>query len=136
MNTKIELNHNKITRVRDLSDLAIILFPHNKRHQKVYLAIYIELKYATNQSLPTLAWIAEKYHFSHRLLEIVRAKMRRMGIIDHISKFSKKNNYQEAWVFSSRFQRTLSRLAEYHVSFSRIENSRQEQKDRDLFRYL
>ena len=136
MNTKIELNHNKITRVRDLSDLAIILFPHNKRHQKVYLAIYIELKYATNQSLPTLAWIAEKYNFSHRLLEIVRAKMRRMGIIDHISKFNKKNNYQEAWVFSSRFQRTLSRLAEYHVSFSRIENSRQEQKDRDLFRYL
>ena len=60
MNTKIELNHNKITRVRDLSDLAIILFPHNKRHQKVYLAIYIELKYAVDQSLPTLDWISER----------------------------------------------------------------------------
>ena len=136
MNTKIELNHNKIARVRDLSDLAIILFPHNKRHQKVYLAIYIELKYSPDQSLPTLAWIAEKYNFSQRLLEIVRAKMRRMGIIDHVSKFSKKNNYREAWVFSSRFQRTLSRLTEYHTSFKKIENSRQEQKDRDLFRYL
>ena len=91
MNTKIELNHNKISKVRDISDMAKLLFPHNKRHQKVYLAIYIELKYATNQSLPTLAWIAEKYNFSHRFLEIVRAKMRRMGIIDHISKFNKKN---------------------------------------------
>ena len=136
MNTKIELNHNKISKVRDISDMAKLLFPHNKRHQKVYLAIYIELKYATNQSLPTLAWIAEKYNFSHRLLEIVRAKMRRMGIIDHISKFNKKNNYQEAWVFSSRFQRTLSILSEQHTTFKKIENSKQEEKDRDLFRYL
>ena len=136
MNTKIEINHNKISRVRDLSDLAIILFPHNKRHQKVYLAIYIELKYAVDQSLPTLDWISKRYHFSNRLLEIVRAKMRRMGIIDHVSKFSKKNNYREAWVFSSRFQQNLSKLSEHHATFRRVENSRQEQKDRDLFRYL
>jgi len=66
MNTKIELNHNKISRVRDLSDLAIILFPHNKQHQKVFLAIFIELKYADGQAISSLNRITEKYNISRR----------------------------------------------------------------------
>lgn len=136
MNTKIELNHNRISRVRDISDMAKLLFPHNKRHQKVYLAIYVELKYAPNQFLPNLKWIAEKYKYSVRLLEIVRSKMRRMGLIDHVSRFNKKYGYKEGWVFSSKFQKSLLRLSKLNTCFKNIEKSSHEQKDRDLFRYL
>jgi len=37
--TKIDLSYNKIFRIGTLDDLAIILFPVNKLHQKVFLAI-------------------------------------------------------------------------------------------------
>lgn len=136
MNTKIEFNHNKISRVRNISDMAKLLFPHNKRHQKVYLAIFVELKYAPNQFLPNFNWIAEKFHFNLRLLEIVRSKMRRMGIIDHVSRFNKKHGYREGWVFSSKFQKSLIRLSELNTIFQHKEDSSEEQKDRDMFRYL
>jgi len=105
MNTKIEVGFNKIGRIRDLADLARSLFPHNKRHQKVFLAIFIELKYADGQSLPSLNWIADKYKISQRVFEIVRAKMRRLGIIDHISRFILTSSYREAWMFSKRFNK-------------------------------
>ena len=51
VNTKIELSHNKIARTRDLDELAAILFPANKNHQRVFLAIFIELKYAEHEFL-------------------------------------------------------------------------------------
>jgi len=136
MNTKIELNHNKITKIRDLADLAIILFPHNKRHQRVFLAIVVELKYAPGQSLGSLDWIAIDYCISRRVFEIVRAKMRRLGLIDHVSRFSRRSGYREAWMFSARISRSLVRLSELQQSFTEVGDARQERKDRDLFRYL
>jgi hypothetical protein len=136
MNTKMELNHNKVGRIRDLADLGLVLFPHNKRHQRVFLAVFIELKYAPEQSLPSLDWIAVEYGISRRVFEIVRAKMRRLGLIDHVSRFSKRSGYREAWMFSTRFRRSLIRLSELQRSFVELGDAGQEQRDRDLFRYL
>jgi len=136
MNTKIELNHNRITKIRDLADLAVVLFPHNKRHQRVFLAIFVELKYAPVQSLGSLDWIAKDHGISRRVFEIVRAKMRRLGLVDHVSRFSKRAGYREAWMLSARFRRSLVRLSELQQSFTEVGDARQERKDRDLFRYL
>jgi len=47
--TKIDLNHNKIGRIHGLDELAGVLFPGNNNHQKIFLAIFIELKYAPQQ---------------------------------------------------------------------------------------
>ncbi|PKN61558.1 MAG: hypothetical protein CVU57_28795 [Deltaproteobacteria bacterium HGW-Deltaproteobacteria-15] len=135
-NTKIELNHNRIARIQGLDELAGILFPGNKNHQKVFLAIFIELKYAPFGFFPSLAPLCDIYGFTPRMLETVRSKMRRMGIIDHVSRFNKGRGYREGWVFSNRFSHTLLRIVELSKSFKERKDPIQERKDRDLFLYV
>jgi hypothetical protein len=135
-NTKVELNCNKIARIQGLDELAQVLFPGNPNHQKIFLAIYIELKYSTSEFLPSLLPLCDRYDFSPRMLETVRSKMRRMGIIDHVSRFNKAYGYREGWVFSNRFSRSLTRLSELTRGFRDRKGSLQERKDRDLFIYL
>jgi len=135
-NTKIELNHNKIARIHDLDELAKVLFPSNRNHQKIFLAVFIELKYAHSEFLPSLTFLCDKYEFTPRMLETVRSKMRRMGIIDHVSRFNKAYCYREGWVFSNRFSRSLEKLTRLFQCFKERKGAVQEQKDRDLFIYL
>ena len=134
--TKIEFSCNKIARIRDIDELAALLFPGSRDQQKVFLAIFIELKYAKDQLMPYLSPLYDKYNFTPRMLETVRSKMRRMGVIDHVSRFNKAHGYKEGWVFSSRFSRSLARLAELTRDFRERKDVLQERKDRDLFRYL
>jgi len=134
--TKIELNCNKIARIQGLDELAKILFPGNRNHQRIFLSIYIELKYAPLQFLPSLAPLCHKHEFSPRMLETVRSKMRRMGLIDHVSRFNKKYGYREGWVFSKRFQNSIHRLIKILDATKSPKDAIQERKDRDLFRYL
>ena len=134
--TKVELNCNKIARIQGLDELAKVLFPGNINHQRVFLAIFIELKYESSQFLPSLLPLCDKYGFTPRMLETVRSKMRRMGIIDHVSRFNKTFGYREGWIFSNRFSRTLKNLANLPKEFRSRKGGIQEQKDRDLFVYL
>ena len=134
--TKIDLNHNRIARMEGLDELTQILFPGNKTHQRVFLSIFVELKWAPDQFLPILEPIADKHGFSHRTLETVRAKMRRLGIIDHVSRFNKRHGYREGWVFSQRFDRSLTRLGELLSSHRPPRSAAQEKKDRECHRYL
>jgi len=119
-----------------LDELARALFPNNRTHQRTFLAIFVELKWAQDQFLPTLEPIVDKHDISHRTLQTVRAKMRRIGLIDHVSRFNKKHSYREGWVFSKRFQRSLGRLAELLERHSACRNAAQEKKDRDVHIYL
>jgi hypothetical protein len=134
--TKIEFNCNKITRVQGLDELAELLFPGNRNHQRVFLAIFIELKYAPAQFLPHLAPLCDRYGFSPRMFETVRSKMRRLGFIDHVSRFNKAYGYREGWVFSNRFNKALCQLAELMQEFRERKGAAQERKDRDLFMYV
>jgi hypothetical protein len=134
--TKIEFNCNKITRVQGLDELAQLLFPGNRNHRRVFLAIFVELKYAPLQFLPHLAPLCDRYGFSPRMLETVRSKMRRMGIIDHVSRFNKGRGYREGWVFSNRFSHAQLHLVELMRDFKEKTDGHQEQKDRDLFMYV
>ncbi len=134
--TKVELNYNRIARIEGLDEFAEILFPRNKNHQRVFLAIFIEIKYSKEGFLPFLAPLTEKYDFSDRTLETVRSKLRRLGFIDHVSRFNKRYGYREGWVLSNRFRRSMLRLAELSLQFIERKDARQEQKDRDIFRYL
>ena len=135
-NTKIDFSHNIIARIQGLDELAGVLFPGNKNHQHVFLAIFIELKYAAGEFLPNLTPLCDTYGFSPRMLETVRSKIRRMGLIDHVSRFNKSHGYREGWVFSNRFFRSLTRLSDLTQRFRDRKGSLQERKDRDLFMYL
>ena len=66
----------------------------------------------------------------------IRSKMRRMGTIDHVSRFNKICGYREGWVFSNRFTRSLTRLVELTQQFRNRKDALQERKDRDLFMYI
>ena len=134
--TKIDLNHNRIARMEGLDELAKALFPGNKNHQTTFLAVFVELKWSDGQFLSSLESIADKQGISHRTLQTVRAKMRRLGIVDHVSRFNKRHGYREGWVFSTRFQRGLIRLAELSKSLRTKRGDSQEQKDRDAWHYL
>lgn len=136
VSTKIEFNWNGIKRIQGLDELAAFLCPGNRNHQRVLLAIFIELKYAEGQFLPNLLWICDKYELSPRMLETVRSKMRRIGIIDHVSRFNRKHGYREGWVFSKRFQHTADRLEVLLADFRNRKDALQERKDRDLFMYI
>ena len=134
--TKIDLNHNRVRRIKDSDELAPILFPGNRNHQKLFVAIFVELKWARGQFLPALEPVAAKYGFSRRVLETVRAKMRRLGLIDHVSRFNQKHGYREGWVFSNKFANALLRLADLTAELRQRGGAVQERKDRDLIRYL
>ena len=134
--TKIELNHSKISRMEGLDDLARTLFPGNKNHQRTFLAMFVELKWAPDQFLPVLEPIADKHSISRRTLETVRAKMRRLGLIDHVSRFNQKHGYREGWVFSRRFANNVHRLAQRVEQLRTRTEPNQERKDRDMHRYL
>ncbi len=135
-NTKIEVSFNRIERLKGLDDLSRILFTGNKNHQRIFLAIFIELKYAPDEFLPTLLPLCDNYGFTPRMLETVRSKMRRMGIIDHVCRFNKARGYREGWILSCRFSNALNRLSKSIEEFKKNRDFLQERKDRDLFSYI
>ena len=134
--TKIEISYNKIQRMNGLDDLARILFPNSRNHQKIFLVIFIEIKYAPGGFLPSLLPLCDTYRFTPRMLETVRSKMRRMGIIDHVSRFNKKSGYREGWIFSQRFPQSLMTLIGSIKMAQTQTGTTQELKDRNLFSYL
>jgi hypothetical protein len=119
-----------------LDDLARILFPGNPNHQRIFLAIFIELKYAPDEFLPSLLPLCDQYGFSPRMLETVRSKMRHLGIIDHVCRFNETKRYREGWIFSKRFYHALTQLAKSVDGFKSKIDCVQKQKDKDTLRYL
>jgi len=111
MTSKIDFSFNRIRRLADLADLAEVLFPGNRNQQHAFLVIWISLKWADHRIVPNLSQIAKQREISKRTLERIRAKMRRMGLIDHVSRFNAKHGYKEGWVLSNRFERALQELA-------------------------
>ena len=134
--TKIDFSFNRIARLQDLNDLAQMLFPGNRNHQRAFLAIFVEVKWYAKGPLPDLAYVTERYGISPRTLERVRAKMRRLGIIDHVSRFSKKHGYTEGWVLSTRFEEALWKLAERYQLLLVREGKHREQRERDSLEYV
>ena len=134
---KIEVGYRRIQRLSGLDELAEILFPGNRSHQRTCLAIFIELKYAKRHFLPSLAPIVARYRISRRTLEKVRAKMKRMGIIARVSQFSPKHGYQAGWELSSRFARSLEVLAALVRNAQSIgEGKQSERRDRKFLNLL
>lgn len=109
--SRIEVSFNWIARVRDVSDLAELLFPGNHNQQHAFLAIWLTLKWSDHRMVPNLGDVAREHGISKRTLERVRAKMRRMGLIDHVSRFGARHGYREGWVLSPRFENSLRQLA-------------------------
>lgn len=110
--TRIEIAFNKIARIGDASDLAELLFPGNRNQQHCFLVLWFSLQSAGPELVPNLSEPAARHGISRRTLERVRAKLRRLGFIDHVSRFSARHGYREGWVLSTRFENSLRQLAD------------------------
>ncbi|HNQ22566.1 MAG TPA: hypothetical protein PKK06_05670 [Phycisphaerae bacterium] len=127
--TKVDLNASRIARLQDVSDLAELLFPGNRNQQHCCLVLWISLKWADGSLVPKLAPLAEEHGISKRTLERVRAKLRRLGLIDHVSRFNARHGYREGWVLSPRFARSLALLANKVVA---LNNTTAAARDKEL----
>lgn len=95
----------------DLADLAELLFPGNRNQKHAFLAVWISLKWAEHRMVPNLSEAAREHGVSRRTFERARSKMRRLGLIERVSRFSPRLAGREGWVLSTRFERSLEQLA-------------------------
>lgn len=135
--TKIEISPAIARDLSGLDDLARVLFPDSGTHRRIFVAVWLELKYAHDQFLPSLFHIPEKYRVSRRVLETVRARMKKMGLLKRVSHFNPRHGHAAGWTFSDRFTGALARLSEaVRSAHHPQETATGEQKDRDAIRYV
>ena len=135
--TKIEINPAIVRRISGLDDIARIIFPDNRNQRRVFIAIWVELKYAQDQFLPSMSHLPNKYEFSQRLLETVRARLKKMGLLKRVSHFNPGYGHRPGWVFSERFSVSLGALAAAVRFAKRPRGQRsEEQKDLDSIHYV
>ena len=109
--TKIDFQHRRISQLSDFTELMEVLVPGNRNQQHAAACIFFELKWA-NRIVPNLAYIETKYGISRRILQRARAKLARLGLIEHVSYLNSRYGGQHGWRVSSRFQTALRQLAE------------------------
>lgn len=88
-----------------------MLFPGNHNQQHAAACIFFELKWA-NGIVPKLAYIESKYNVTRRILQRARAKLTRLGLIEHVSYLNSRYGGQNGWKLSSRFGTALKQLAD------------------------
>ena len=126
--TKIDFHHRRISQLSDFTELIEMLVPGNRNQQYAAACIFFELKWA-DAMVPNTAFMETKYGMSRRILQRARAKLARLGLIEHVSYLNSRYGGQHGWKLSSRFETALRQLAERCTLFKRQANS-SEEKDR------
>ena len=101
--TKIDFRYAHIPQVRDFTDLITLLFPDNCNQRYAAACIFFELKWA-NSLVPNMACLETKYVLSRRTVQRARAKLARLGVIEHISNLNARYGGQSGWKLSGRFE--------------------------------
>jgi hypothetical protein len=128
--TKIDFHHRRISHISDFTELIEILFPGNRNQQHAAACIFSELKWAKDM-VPNLAYLERKYLISRRILQRTRAKLSRLGSIEHVSYLNSRYGGRHGWKLSSRFESALKQLAQKSAAFRDAGTSSKE-KDRLL----
>ena len=126
--TKIAAGVNFLRRVEDLDDLAKVLFPGNPRHQYSCAVILFVLKWS-DSVVVDLGRCVGAQGVTKRVFERTRAKMHRLGIIDHVSRFSRRHGHCDGWVLSTKFQASLELLAQQVRAIKEKKDGKQREKD-------
>jgi hypothetical protein len=132
--TKIDFQHRRISQISDYTELFEILFPGNRNQQHTAACIFFELKWA-NCIVPNLAYIESKYNVTRRILQRARAKLTRLGLIEHVSYLNSRYGGQHGWKMSSRFGTALKQLADKCLILREKSTSSQE-KDKMLLQLV
>jgi hypothetical protein len=123
---KISFNHRK--NISDYFDLVEMLFPGNRNQQHAAACIFFELKWV-DYLVPNMTDLETKYDISRRILQITRAKLSRLGLIEHVSYLNRRYGGQHGWRLSSRFEQGLKQLAQKCADFR---DTKTGSKEKDL----
>jgi len=126
--TKIDFHHRRISQISDFTELIEMLFPRNRNQQHSAACIFFELKWA-NGIVPNLAYIESKYNVTRRILQRARAKLTRLGLIEHVSYLNSRYGGQHGWKLSSRFETALRQLVDNCAGLRDVKIS---SKEKDL----
>lgn len=83
-----------------------MIFPDNRNQRYAAACIFFELKWA-NFLVPNMAPLETKYGLSRRTVQRARAKLARLGVIEHISNLNARYGGQSGWKLSGRFEQGL-----------------------------
>jgi len=109
--TKIDFRYRRISRIGDITDLVEMLFPGNRNQQHAVARILLALK-ATSEPIRSLSYLEDRYDISRRTLQRTRAKLSRLGLIEHVTWMNTRHGGREGWKFSSRMSTALRQLAD------------------------
>jgi len=104
-----------------------MLLPGNRNQQHAAACIFFELKWG-DSIVPNLGYLESKYDISRRVLQRTRAKLSRLGLIEHVSYLNSRYGGQHGWKLSSRFETALRQLAE-RCSVLRDKTNSSKEKD-------
>ena len=129
--TKIDFCYRRISQIQDITDLVDILLPGNKNQQHAAARILLELKGAQH-IVPNLAHLQAKYGISRRTLQRVRAKLARLGLIEHVSWMNSRYGGQQGWKLSGRMSTGLRLLADRINAWRKDDRLQQRRKEEQL----
>ena len=109
--TKISFQHRHIREIGDVTDVVTMLFPGNRNQQHAAARILMALRTAT-EPVPSLAHLEALHKISRRTLQRARAKLARLGLIEHISGLSTRYAGAHGWRLSGRMGTALRGLAD------------------------
>ena len=104
--TKIDFRYRRISEIDDVTDLVAMLFPGNRNQQHAAARILLALR-AAKQPIPTLADLECRFGISRRTLQRARAKLARLGLIEHVTWMNSRHGGQQGWILSSRMSGAL-----------------------------
>ena len=108
--TKIDFHHRRVSRLSEYTELVAMLVPGNRNQQYAAACIFLERKSA-DAIVPNLAYLEREYTMSRYILQRTRAKLARLGWIEHVSYLNSRYGGQHGWKLSSRFETGLGQLA-------------------------
>ena len=109
--TKINFHHRRIRQVEDVTDLVGMLFPGNRNQQHAAARILLHLRQSVSPA-KTMADLERQHGISRRTLQRTRAKLARLGMIEHASGLCVRHGGQEGWALSGRMSTALRHLAD------------------------
>lgn len=115
----------------DFTELVEMLFPGNRNQQHAAARILFELKWA-NSMVPNMAYMESKYDISRRTLQRTRAKLARLGLIEHISYLNSRYGGRTGWRISGRFGSALRMLAEKFDGWRHSKQNTRMEKEKAL----
>ncbi|MGB2987950.1 MAG: hypothetical protein WBE26_18940 [Phycisphaerae bacterium] len=129
--TKIDFRYRRIGQLDDITDLVAIVFPGNKNQQHAAARILLALR-AAKQPIPTLADLECRFSISRRTLQRTRAKLARLGLIEHVSWMNSRYGGRQGWKVSGRMSGALRQMADKVDGWQKDHRPERREKDERL----